>query len=432
MRSHLSTARGPFIAFLLAVLACIVHIDGAAADPRPNFVLITGDDLGVQLSSYDDHTIETPNIDGIAAAGVRFTNGYITQPSCSSSRSSMFTGSYPHQNGQLGLAHYGFSMDAAFPTIPTILHDAGYRTGVIGKVHVQPSSAFTWDFNPDYASWPGQTRDVRRVADEARTFIAASQGRPFFLKVSYVDPHEPLITQVLGLPESPIPASAITVNAWTKQPVPVSKKATIAAYYNSIMRLDIGVGLLLKVIADAGAADNTMIIFLGDNGGGMVQLGKTDVFENGLKVPFLIRFPSVGKAGQVRSELVSAVDILPTILAAAGVAAPPQTVAMMTEGRSLLPLIGGETVPWRQYLFAEMNYHNADLFKPSRTVRDERYKLIHSYPPLNRGINGLLLFDLQTDPLEKHNLAGDPAFGTIRDRLAAELSAWQARTHDTY
>ena len=79
-----------------------------------------------------------------------------------------------------------------------------------------------------------------------------------------------------------------------------------------------------------------------------------------------------------------------------------------------------------------MNYHNPNLFNPSRTVRDERYKLIHSYPPLNRGINGLLLFDLQTDPLEKHNLADAPTFGTIRDRLAAELSAWQARTHDTY
>jgi N-sulfoglucosamine sulfohydrolase len=400
------------------------------AAPQPNIVLITGDDLGLQLSSYGDSIISTPNIDSLAGNGTRFTSAYVTQSSCSSSRSSLFTGLYPHQNGQVGLAHHGFSMNYAYPTIASILHRAGYRTGIIGKQHVHPDSAFKWDFKTAFASWPYQTRHVKRVADEARRFIASSSA-PFFLKVSYLDPHEDYVRQVDGLPVRPITAAEITVNTWTGAPVPEKNKANIALYYNQVQRLDVGVGLLLAVLRDLRVDNNTVVILLGDNGGGAVQLGKTSIYENGLRVPLLIRAPMLATGGQVRGELVSAVDILPTILDVAGVPVPPETAALMTEGRSLKPILQRQAVAWRHTLFAEMNYHNDDMYKPMRSVRDSRYKLIHNYPPVLRGTAGWQLFDLQADPLERHDLIANPALAAVRDRLRAELTAWQTRTLDT-
>ena len=417
----------------------------SAAAPGPNFILITADDLGMQLGSYGDHTIETPNIDRIATEGTRFQNAFVTQSSCSASRSSIFTGTYPHQNGQIGLAHLGFSMSEPFPTIPSILHEAGYRTGIIGKVHVNPESAFVWDFNPPYQDWEWRTRDVRRVATEARSFFQ-STNQPFFLKVSYLDPHidnklDPwtAINQVLSIPVHPLTVADININTWTGQAVPDIDKPDVAAYYNCIKRIDEGVGLLIEALEESGFADNTMIVFLGDNGpetvqGGKPQVsgGKADFFENGLRVPLLIRYPAIGKSEQVRSELVSAVDLPPTILEAAGLAVPPTTKAMMTEGRSLLPIIKGDAVvDWRKFLFAEMNYHNPDIYRPSRSVRDSRYKLVKSYPPLDRGINGLTLFDLKKDPFETRNLVDNPTYSVILNRLLTQLANWQLRSGDS-
>jgi N-sulfoglucosamine sulfohydrolase len=400
-----------------------------AAPARPNIILITGDDLGLQLSSYGDTIIATPNIDSLGQNGTRFTNAYVTQSSCSSSRSSMFTGLYPHQNGQVGLTQHGYQMNRAYPTIPTILHGAGYRTGIIGKLHVQPTSAFTWDFEAAYGTWPYGTRHVKRVADEARRFISLSSA-PFFLKISYVDPHTTYVQQVDGLPARPITAAEITVNTWTGAPVPDADKRRVALYYNQIQRLDDGIGLLLAVLKDLRVDGNTIIILSGDNGGGQVQLGKTDIHEGGVRVPLLIRAPMLGTGPQVRGDLVSIVDFLPTILDVAGVPVPPETAALMTEGRSLVPILRRQTVPWRSHLFAEMNYHNPRLYKPMRMVRDGRYKLVRSYPPVLRGTAGWQLFDLQTDRLERRDLIGDPALAAVRDGLRAALLAWQIRTAD--
>jgi N-sulfoglucosamine sulfohydrolase len=278
---------------------------------------------------------------------------------------------------------------------------------------------------------------VRRVAEEARSFFATA-NQPFFLKVSYLDPHvdasgtwSPAMNQVLGIPERPLTAADISINTWTGQPVSDIEKPEFAAYYNCVQRVDEGVGLLMQALDESGFADNTMVILLGDNGPETAQGGKADIFENGLAVPMLIRYPTTGKSGQVRSELVSEVDILPTILEAAGLAVPPTIKAMMTEGRSLLPIIKGDVVAgWRKYLFAEMNYHTPEIYRPGRSVRDSRYKLIKSYPPLARGINGLTLFDLKNDRLETRNLVGNPAYGAILNRLLTQLANWQLRTGD--
>lgn len=412
-----------------------------AAAAAPSVLLILLDDLGLQLSAYGDTTQETPSLDALAGAGVRFTNAYVTQSSCSSSRSSLLTGAYPHQTGQIGLAHLGFAMDRAYPTIPSILKTAGYRTGVIGKVHVQPDPATQWSWRADHQTWPDGTRDVRRVAAAAAGFLADAEGQPFFLQVSLLDPHEPWLDQVQGIPEQPLTADDISRNAWTGEPVAAADKPAIAAFYNSIRRADTGVGLLLQALADAGRAADTIVIAVGDNGPEAVQGGpatepggKADIFEASLRVPLLIRYPGAGPTGQVRRELVSIVDLLPTILAAADVAVPAETRAMMTEGQSLLPILAGQTeasgLVWRTYLFAEMTYHTPDIHRPSRSLRGSRYKLIRTYPPFERGSGGLMLFDLAKDPHETINRVDDPALTPVRRRLLRQLDAWQERTDD--
>ena len=151
-------------------------------------MFVTADDLGLMLSCYGEKRIATPNLDKFAASGVRFTTAYVVQASCSPSRSGMFTGLYPHSNGQYGLANGGFTLHESLrdATIPNVLKKAGYRTGIIGKLHVEPESSFAWD-HADKSS--EATRKVRDVARKAGDFLAAGPRDPFFLMVNFSDPH---------------------------------------------------------------------------------------------------------------------------------------------------------------------------------------------------------------------------------------------------
>ncbi len=152
---------------------------GFGLKAAPNVLLITADDLGLQLSCYGDPYIETPELDALAASGVMFRTAYVTQASCSSSRSSMFTGLYPHTTGQIGLANGGFVLDPAEvgKNLTVYLKEAGYRTGILGKLHVSPESSFPFDYRPK----KGDTRDVKAVAANAAAFLNGPDGKPFFL-----------------------------------------------------------------------------------------------------------------------------------------------------------------------------------------------------------------------------------------------------------
>lgn len=418
----------------MLVLGLFAALAATAANsdtpPRPNIILITVDDLGLQLGSYGDTTITTPNIDCLGTEGVRFSNAHTTSPSCSSARSSIFTGTYPTQNGQIGLAHHGFTMTQVLPTIPKVLASAGYCTGVIGKVHVNPGRAFTWHYNAPFRTWPTGTRDVGLVADTAQSFIAGGP-EPFFLKISYLDPHDPLIDQVGGEPPTLLTAADITTNSWTGRPVDEAQKPRIASYYNAVRRVDAGVGKLQKVLEDTGVADRTVVILMSDHGGGPVQQGKLELFENGTRIALFVRAPGIAVPGQVRDELVSQVDVLPTVLALAQVPVPVKTAALMTEGRSMLPLLEGGAAPdWRRHLFSEMNYHSSTDYRPARSVRDEKFKLVQTYAPRLRGPDGLSLYAVVDGRQAGANLADSPDHAEVRTRLLGELQAWQERIGD--
>ncbi|MBM3891309.1 MAG: sulfatase, partial [Verrucomicrobia bacterium] len=269
-------------------------ISAAAASKKPNVLLITADDLGLLLSCYGEKRIATPKLDALAAEGVQFANAYVAQSSCSPSRAALLTGRWPHQNGQIGLAHLGFRMHPGQPTMPALLKAAGYRTGIIGKLHVEPAADFPFDWMPAKEKTAAPpTRNVRWVAEQSREFFASAKalGQPFFYYVNYFDPHGPLneqTDQVAGLPEKPLTAADI------KEPIPLnatdpSKNAMATArLLNTILRLDAGMGLLLDELKAAGFADNTLVVYVGDNGTAMPR-GKTWSYETGVRVPMLVR-----------------------------------------------------------------------------------------------------------------------------------------------
>lgn len=434
-----------------------------------NILLITSDDLGQLLGCYGDPVARTPNLDRLASEGMRFVNGYVTQASCSSSRSSLFTGLYPHQTGffspdntpvgQIGIAKAGnnYEMDPSVITMPQLLKKAGYRTGVIGKVHVFPDASFPFDYNvpEQVVNNVVNTRDIKLIAQRAGEFLQQQPQQPFFLEVSYGDPHVPFYTQVDGYPQQPFGPTEVPPFLWQGIDTPLARERT-AGYYNGVARLDAGIGMLLDKLTQSGLADNTLVILVGDHGPAFAR-GKTTCYEAGLRIPFLVRWPGRISPNMVNNSLVSTVDILPTVLEAAGITVP-QNLA----GRSLTQLFQGNTTGWRSLLYAEHTSHTRSGFYPRRSVRNTRYKYILNLLPdrinpslkidgdkaytesreLPQGHPARVamdryrkppaeeLYDLTTDPIEFNNLAKSTQHQNARNFLRGELLKWRQQTAD--
>lgn len=420
---------------------------------RPNILLVTTDDQGMHAGCFGDPQARTPHMDRLASEGVRFERAFVTQSSCSPSRSSIFSGLYPHQSGHVGLAGgHIYRYREGVQTLPGILKQKGYATGVIGKIHVKPESFLPFDFKGAKSS---EMHDVAFVAQQAAEFFSTNQEKPFFLMVNYVDPHRPYSQeQYNGLPEKPRTGDDVKpfgFLGFVRETALVRQE--VASYYNAVERADAGLGMLLDALKKAGQEDNTIVIFLGDNGPAFVH-GKTTCYEAGLQTPLIIRWPGHAKVGHACGELVSTVDLMPTILEAVGVAAPSGL-----PGASLAPLLAAQNVPWRETVCGEFTAHSEILYFPRRSIRDKRYKLIlnllqdrpnpvknvdssrlvlpvpgdpeypkyeqYLYPP-----NGIELYDLEKDPHEQENLSGKAEYGEIQERLLRQLRVWREETKD--
>lgn len=436
------------------------------AEKPLNVLFITADDLGLQLSCYGETLIETPHLDNFAARSVRFEVAYVAQASCSPSRSAMFTGLHTHSTGQYGLANGGFSLHPQLrdKTIPNLLKSAGYRTGIIGKLHVAPEESFRFDVRHINGS---NTRKVRQVAKMADDFLRETGDQPFFLMVNYSDPHAfrrpddrtqwHFPPQVDGLPDNPLPPSERTLFPFQQIDTPAQRVRT-AGYYNAVQRLDDGVGMLLKIVKKHQHFDDTLIVFVGDHGPPFAR-GKTTVYEAGIRVPFIVRWPGVSQPMD-SPAMVSTIDVLPTILDATGVAAPGTM-----HGKSLRPVLAETNAAWREYLVAEFHFHGKRPFYPRRTIRDQRYKLIHNLLAARAkpgtGIDGdrayrisqgeryegtaaqrafatfadpseFELYDLKNDPIEFNNLAGTSEHRATQQRLTQALLHYRWQTDDPF
>ncbi|MFI4912960.1 MAG: sulfatase-like hydrolase/transferase [Sedimentisphaeraceae bacterium JB056] len=433
------------------------RINAASSTKRPNVVLITGDDLGIQVGCYGDKTVKTPNIDKLAASGVMFKTAWVSQASCSPSRSSIYTGLYPHQNGQIGLCHRGYSMNRTYPTITSILKDAGYRTAVIGKYHIEPKKACPWDEQySDFTTYFEQ-RDVKTAADVGEDFMNRSGDEPFFLMLNYIDPHTPLYDQRKGLPAEPYTADNVESLELFGFDTPEIREQT-AGYYNCVNRLDTGLGMLMDKLKATGNYENTLVIFVGDHGPPFTR-SKTTCYDIGLRIPFIVSCPGVVSEGLVSDQMVSTTDILPTILDITGIDLPEPVT-----GRSLKAEVQGKDVELRQYMFGEHHTHQQFSWFPRRSVRDQRYQLIvnlleNRENPI-KGVDGcvawkasrkegvppqvkaaydrynkpphLELYDLEKDPYCFVNLADSPEYEATKERLLAALNQWREKTADPY
>jgi N-sulfoglucosamine sulfohydrolase len=412
----------------------------AEEDPKapPNILWIIADDVGpLEIGCYGHPTIRTPNLDRMAREGFLFSNAFVTASSCSPSRSCLFTGKYPHSTGAENL-HEPLPTEQVI--VPELLRQRGYWTGNIAKCHLGVAAERKFD------------KVYRKIDAWVDFFDERPKDRPFFLAVGFHDAHRPFDR---GCVDPPHTQEQVTVPPYLPDTPEV--REDLAGFYDEISRMDETIGAILKRCEDEGVLENTFVMFLGDNGPPFPR-AKTTVYDSGIATPLLLYWPKRIRAGQRYCGLVSTVDIAPATLEVAGLPIPDDM-----EGTSLWKQVGDPERFGRKYIFAEKNWH--DLDDHSRAVRDNRFKYIRnafyekplrpaadiaSSPSFQKmrelrdagelNPDAMLhfrnrrapeeLYDLAHDAQEFHNVAEDPAYRAVLERMRATLDQWIEETKD--
>jgi arylsulfatase A-like enzyme len=411
------------------------------------------------LGCMGNPVIQTPVLDGLAAAGTLFRNAFCTTSICCTSRASILTGQYARRHGIVGFAQ-DLTPEQMAQTYTAVLGRNGYRTAFVGKYGVgvhMPTEAFD-----HWAGFPGQGRyfgmypdDPRHLTDilaeRAVGFVDESlaSGQPFCLSLSFKAPHSidydprpwqpaPRFESLYRDTDIPVPATA-TPEAYEALPpflknsegrkrwqnrfrTPARFQETMKDYYRLLTGIDEAAGRVVGALQRAGVADNTVIVYIGDNGfflGERGLAGKWYAYEPSLRVPLIVYDPRLPRRLQGRAPAGMAlnIDVAPTLLDLAGIPAP-----LAMQGRSLAPLMLGVDRPWRDDFFYEHLFQHP-LIPRSEAVRTDRWKYIRwlDADPLFEE-----LFDLEHDPLEQHDLTADRRY---REVLKSMRTRWQ--THRT-
>jgi N-sulfoglucosamine sulfohydrolase len=441
---------------------------------RPNIVLIVSDDHGLDVGCYGNTAAQTPHLDALADDGTRFNQAFCTTASCAASRSAILTGQHNHANGTYGHTHgrHHFQCFDNVRTLPMMLNENGYRTGRIGKMHYAPESLFPFGTYLDDESI--EPRDDVALANACRSFIESDDDQPFFLYWCSFNPHRafpvedhPLKPNSFGNPKASFPGDQEHVydEATISLPDYLSDtpevRAEWAQYCQAVSRLDRGVGRLVQVLREAGQYDNTLIIYISDNGAAFPE-AKTTVYEAGINLPCIVK-PVSGSGGLVSEALVSWTDITPTCLDAAG----GNPSAENFHGQSLLPVLHQPGLPngWRDEIFASHTFHEITNYYPMRALRTAKHKFIWNIAhPLTysfaedlwksatwqgvvrdgmqafgqRSIEAYLhrpqfeLFDLEQDPHETRNLASLREYAEQVELCCQKIKDFQKRTGDPW
>ncbi|MGH9661259.1 MAG: sulfatase family protein [Bryobacteraceae bacterium] len=341
-------------------------------------ILLIGDDHSPLLGCYGNSVVRTPNLDRLARQGVRFENSFCTTASCSASRSVLLTGLHNHANGQFGHAHqpHNFHTHAHVHPIPRLVKARGGATGVIGTLHVNPAAIYPWDFNAE-----GGSRDVAAMASEASKFFGQAAGKPFYLHVGYSDPHRAgqgfgNERNFPGVEKRKYSPRDVVVPAFLPDRPEV--RAELAEYYESIDRMDQGIGMMLDALDKSGRSSDTLVIYLSDNG--MPFPGaKGSFYDSGLRVPLIVSSPEMKRRGHTSQALVHWPDIAPTVLEWMGVPGPSYPF----HGRSLLPILDQENPTGRDEFFFSHTFHEINNYYPFRGIHTRRHKYVRFlYPEL--------------------------------------------------
>lgn len=457
----------------------------AMADDRPNILFLMADDHATHaVGAYQGRLARldpTPNIDRLAASGMRFRRAFCTNSICTPSRASILTGQYSHTNGV-----YKFTpLDPSRPTLPKLMRAAGYHTAMIGKSHVYtfPEGFDYWSLlpgwgkyhDPDFVEMDGRSatglvEDGKRttyrgycddvIADKVLAYLKSGRpaDRPFLLFCYFKAPHddwqyaaryrdlhenaeipEPsnlfddgrgrsdalrTTTQRIGAPQPghtlfPRETSQLQGRARTR----AQYQVYLRKYLRCVRGIDDNVGRIMKYLEASGLDRNTLVLYTSDQGMFLGEHGLYDkrfMYEESLRVPLIVRWPGRVAPGSLNDEMVLNVDHAPTLLAVAGIAIPPDM-----QGRSFLPLLEGRPQGrWRSSMY--YRYYPSH-FKTERHmgVRTKTHKLIY-FDRLDRWE----LYDLTNDPDEMKNLASDPAQAPTFAAMKAELARLQAELND--
>lgn len=398
---------------------------------RPNIIFFITHDTGRHVGGYGLGA-HTPQLDRLAADGVRWRNCFCTAPQCSPSRAGVLSGQLPHVNGMIGLAHRGFRLAEDCPRLPALLAAAGYHTRLLGEHH--EAFGHEWRQLGYQAHNPGHR--AAEVAESACRFLEHAPSQPFYLNLGTFETH-----RVFAPTDGPLD----DVQVPPYLPDAPETRRDFADFAGELAHVDAALGRLLDTLDATGLADNTLLVWTTDHGVAFPG-AKSTLYDPGLAIGAIMRGPGGFRGGRDLDPLIQNIDFLPTFCELAGVDVPASV-----QGRSLLPLVNGEVESLHEELFVEQTYHAA--YDPLRGVRTATHKYIRSFeyrpvwfpPNVDDSLSKRLLaddprlstlrpreqlFDLAADPLERVNLAADPAHAEVLADLRARVERCMAETHD--
>lgn len=416
--------------WIALMLGCLPTLAALADQPRPNILWITIEDWSPDLSCYGTKGISTPNVDRLASQGIRYNLAFTTSPVCSTSRSAMMTGFHQNYIGAQNHREYDKQpLPYGIRPIPHLFQEAGYFTALM-------SSKTDCNFMPNKRQELFMGTDWKDRATD----------QPFFARITLSGTHRSWQRD----PERPIDIADVELPPY--YPNTDFCKRDWANGLEQMQLVDREVGVLLKRLVDEGLADNTIVFFIGDHGRCHIR-GKQFLYDGGIRIPMILRWPGKVPPGQVSEDLVSSLDICATILDAAGIEPP-----VPLHGKHLLD----DELKQRKYVFAARD-RMGDTHDAMRCIRSKRFKLIHNlmperaycqfsgykegaYPMLAEmnilHLEGKLtpeqaafmasskpefeLFDLGQDPHEVHNVAEDPQYASVKSRMLDELNRWRS------
>ncbi len=408
-----------------------------------NILYIHTHDTGRYVSPYG-HKMPTPNLQKFAEGGTLFRQAFTTAPTCSPSRAAMMTGRSAHQSGMLGLAHRGFALSDPARHLPAFLRRHGYDAFLCGIEHEFGSATGT--LHQAYtemisANFSGHFQWDQDNANNVAKFLLSrnKSDAPFFLSFGLFSTHREFVDADPAEfdPDYIMPPSPIPDTPGTRQ--------DMANYAATVKITDDCVGKVLDALRASHCADDTIVVFSTDHGLPLPGM-KCSLTDAGTGISLIMDWPGNPAKGKVMDAMVSHLDLFPTFCALAGIA-PPDDL----QGKSLLPLMNGETDTLHDEIFGEVTFHAA--YEPKRSIRTNRYKLIKLFDddsrrPVancdNSPARRLLLeagwqnrlrprvrvYDLILDPNEQDNLAGRLEFSEVQDDLEIRLHDWMMRTED--
>lgn len=448
-----------------SVLALSAFETFAATQTQPplNVLFIMSDQHNARaLGCYGNSEVKTPNLDALAAQGAVFMRAICQTPQCVPSRYSIFTGRYARSTGTYS---NGQDQNASENTVADLFHAQGYFCGTIGKHHMDmtpenknhgfdlvdvPRGSWEYSKSLPYeqahpgrdkvgeCEWPNEKHNAGMIAQATIDFIREHKSKPFVVWCSFAGPHTPICVSKpwsewydparLTLPpnwnqqDAQLPGMDSFLRKSGTYDTELLYRKTLAYYYGYVSQIDYNVGLVLQELEKSGLADNTIVVYTADHGEMMAEHGAWTKgytgYEPTIRVPMIIRLPGIVPAGTRVNELACSIDLLPTLMDAAGLNIPANV-----QGKSLLPLAQGKPVEWRKYAVSELG-SSVDSQVVAITSRT------HKYVRFKKGgkLEYEQLFDLVKDPWEMQNVFADKAYAGVREELKKALADWEATT----